>query len=84
MVDVPTSQAMPKTAIKSPRALSLGGSGRKISLQCRRPRFDPWIGKIPGWKKWQPIPLFLPEEFHGQRSLVGYSSWGPKELDMTE
>ena len=37
-----------------------------------------------GWedpleKKWQPTPVFLPEEFHGQRSLVGYSSWGCKE-----
>ena len=29
-------------------------------------------------------PVFLPGEFHGQRSLAGYSSWGPKELDMTE
>ena len=32
----------------------------------------------------QPTPVFLPEEFHGQRSLVGYSPWGSKELDMTE
>ena len=29
-------------------------------------------------------PVFLPEKFHGQRSLVGYSPWGPKGLDMTE
>ena len=29
-------------------------------------------------------PVFLPGKFHGQRSLVGYSPWGPKELDMTE
>ena len=35
-------------------------------------------------RKWQPIPVFLPGEFHGQRSLVGYSSWGCKELDTTE
>ena len=34
--------------------------------------------------KWQPTPVFLPEKFHGQRSLVGYSPWGPKESDMTE
>jgi len=32
----------------------------------------------------QPIPVFLPGECHGQRSLVGYSPWGRKELDMTE
>ena len=35
--------------------------------------FDPWIGKIPWRKVWQPTPVFLPEEFHGQRSLAGYS-----------
>ena len=45
--------------------------------------FDPWIRKIP-WRKWQPTPVFLPGKFHGQRSLVGYCSWGCKELDMTE
>ena len=32
----------------------------------------------------QPTPVFLPGEFHGQRSLAGYSPWGHKELDMTE
>ena len=37
------------------------------------------------WRKeWQSTPVFLPGEFHGQRSLVGYSPWGCKELDMTE
>ena len=35
-------------------------------------------------RKWQPTPVLLPGKFHGQRSLVGYSTWGPKELDMTE
>ena len=44
----------------------------------------PGSGKSPGRRKWQPIPVFLPGEFHGQRSLVGYSPWGHKELDMTE
>ena len=33
---------------------------------------------------WQPTPVFLPGEFHGQRSLVGSSPWGHKESDMTE
>ena len=47
--------------------------------------FDPWVKKIP-WRrrKWQPISVFSPGKFHGQRSLVGYSPWGHKELDMTE
>ena len=35
-------------------------------------------------KEWQPTPAFLPGESHGQRSLVGYSPWGCKELDTTE
>ena len=35
-------------------------------------------------RKWQPTPVFLPGESHGQRSLAGYSPWGRKELDTTE
>ena len=50
----------------------------------QRSRFDPWVRKIAWRRKWQPTPLFLPGEFHGRRSLVGYSPWGCKELDMTE
>ena len=46
--------------------------------------FDPWVGKIPWSREQKPIPVFLPVESHGQRSLVGYSPWGCKELDMTE
>ena len=38
-------------------------------------KFDPWIGKIPCRRKWQPTPGFLPGKFHGQRSLAGYSPW---------
>ena len=40
--------------------------------------------QIPWRRKWQPTPLFLPGESHGQRSLVGYGPWGCKELDTTE
>ena len=40
---------------------------------CRRLRFDPWLGKIPWRRKWQPTPIFLPGKSHGQRSLVSYS-----------
>ena len=46
--------------------------------------FDPCVGKIPWRRKWQPTPVFWPGEFHGQRSLAGYSPWGCKELDRTE
>ena len=41
-------------------------------------------GEDPWRREWQPIPVFLPGKFHGQRSLAGYSSWGCKESDMTE
>ena len=38
--------------------------------------FDPWVGKIPWRMAWQPTPVFLPGESHGQRSLAGYSPTG--------
>ena len=56
----------------------------KHLLQCRRPGFNPWVGKIPWRRKWQPTPVLLPGKFHGLRSLVGYSPWGHKELGTTE
>ena len=43
------------------------------------PGFDSWVGNIPCKRAWQPTPVFLPGEFHGQRSLAGYSPWGCKE-----
>ena len=49
-----------------------------------RPGLDPWFGKIPWRREWQPIPVFLPGEFHGQRKLAGYSPWGCKESVTTE
>ena len=45
---------------------------------------NPWVGKIPWRRAWQPTPVFLPGEFHRQRSLVGCSPWGLKESDATE
>ena len=41
--------------------------GKEFNSQCRRPGFDPWVGKIPQRRKWQPTPVFLPEKCHGQR-----------------
>jgi len=43
------------------------------NCQCRRRGFDPWVGKLPWRRGWQPTPVFLPGESHGQRSLAGYS-----------
>ena len=60
---------------------------KKVCLRCRRRRrhgFDPWVGKIPWRRAWQPTPVSLPGESHGQRSQAGYSPWGCKESDTTE
>ena len=51
----------------------------RICLQCRRPGFDPWVGKIPWRREKLSTAVFWPGEFHGL-----YSLWGCKELDMTE
>ena len=52
---------------------------KRICQQCKRPGFDPWVGKIPWRREWQPTPVSLPGEFHRQRSLMGYSPWVLKE-----
>ena len=49
---------------------------------------ETWVQSL-GWedpwrREWQPTPVSLPGESHGQRNLVGYSPWGRKELDATE
>ena len=56
----------------------------RVCLQCRRSGFNPWVGKIPWRRKWQPTPVFLPRKSHGWRSLAGYTPWCGKELDRTE
>ena len=52
--------------------------------RSKRHRFNPRVGKIPWRKAWQPIPVFLPRESHGQRSLEGYRPWGHQESDTIE
>ena len=64
-------------------------SGKEPACQCRRHRrcgFDPWVGKIPWRRNWQPVPVFLPGKFHGQRSPAGLQKVHgvAKELDMAE
>ena len=51
----------------------------KNRLQCGRPRFDPWVGKIPWRRERLPTPVFWAGEFHGL-----YSPWSRKESDRTE
>ena len=60
----------------------LKGSVVKNLPAMRVPQVRPW--ELPWRREWLPTPVFLPGEFHGQRSLAGYSPWGLKELDMTE
>ena len=53
---------------------------QRIHLPSRKLRFDPWVGKIPWIRKWQPTPVSLPGKSHEQRSLVIYSPWGCKKV----
>ena len=64
-----------------------GASGKEPTCQCRKHKrhmFSPWVGKIPWRRAWQPMPIFLPGESHGQGSLEGYSPWSHKESDTTK
>ena len=58
-----------------------GSGGKEPTCKARSHKkhgFDPWVGKTPWRRKWQPSVVFLPGESHGQRSLVGYSPWGQR------
>ena len=64
-----------------------GTSGKEPTCQCRRHkkcRFDPGVWTILCRRAWQPTPVFLPGESHGQKGLAGYSPWGCKESNTTE
>ena len=61
-----------------------GATGRThLCRRQKRCRFDPWVGNIPGRRKWQSTPVFLPGESQRQRSQAGYSPWGCKESDVS-
>ena len=62
-------------------------SSKESACQCSshgKCGFDPWVGKIPWRRAWQPTPVLVPGESHGQRSLVGFGPRGRKESDMAE
>ena len=61
-----------------------GSDGKESICNAGDAGFDIWVGKIPWSRKWQPTPVFLPRESHGQRSLVGFSPWGFKQSDKTK
>ena len=56
---------------------------KNLPANAENAEFSSWVRKIPWRREWQPTPVFLPGKSHGQRSLMGYSPWGHKELDMT-
>ena len=60
------------------------GSDSKESVCNVRPGFNPWVGKIPWRRAWQPTPVFLPGEFPRTEEPGGLGPQGRKELDMTE
>ncbi|XP_070324437.1 zinc finger MYND domain-containing protein 12 isoform X1 [Odocoileus virginianus] len=71
-------------SLASPMGFPGGTNGKGPACQFRRGGFDSWVRKIPWRGVWQPTPVFLPGESHGQRSLVVYSPWGRTESDITE
>ena len=79
----PPLPSMLESMLAKRHALMLG-SVLRIFLQCRRPRFDSWVGKIPGEGNGNPLQYSCLENPVGQRSLVGYSPWDHKESDTTE
>ena len=68
--------------INSVRDFPGGTGGKEPVCQCKRGGFNPWAGKISWRRKWQPTQVFLPRKSHGHRSLVSYSPWDHKYLDM--
>ena len=81
-----TTERLNWTELKAGQGFPGGTNGKESTCQCRRCKrlgFHPWVGKTPWSRKRQPIPVFLPGESHGQRSLAGYGPWCLKDLDTT-
>ena len=69
-------KGFPGGSVGKETACNAGSAGRAGS--------DPWVDEIPWRRNWQPTPVFLHEEYHGQRRLVGYSPWSLKESETTK
>ena len=78
MYSLPFTYKPPKVSSGGRGRLPWWLSGKESTCQCRRRGFNPWVRKFPWRRKWQPTPTFLPGKFHGQRTVVVYSSWGCK------
>ena len=73
-----------KQTIGIEAAIVITATFTPCNRRYQRCGFNPWVGEIPWRRKWQPAPVFLPGQFHGQRILVGYSPWDHNESDKTE
>ena len=58
--------------------------GKESTCNAEDPSSIPGSGRSPGQRNDNPTPVFLPEGFHKQRTLLGYSPWGHKQMDTTE
>ena len=73
-----------KSLIELASQVALVVKNLPVNAGDMRYRFDPWVGKIPWWRAWQPTPVFLPGESLRQRILESYHPQGRKESAMTE
>ena len=70
--------------------MCIGGVGFRAGSEVKNPyaaqetQSHPQVRRTPWRREWQLPPVLLPGEFHAQRSLLGYSPWGCKKLDMTD
>ena len=83
------TSCMLRLTSKVPKILLLLPPGQSKEPACqlrrhKRHRFTPWVRKVPWRRAWQPTPVFLPGDSHGQRSLEGCSPWGRRELGTME
>ena len=71
-----SAQATGLQPVRETRGFPGGSDGRGPACQCRRPRFNPWVGKMPWRRRWQPTPVFLPGESSGTEEPGGLQSTG--------
>ena len=74
---------MTQQAVKDPPAMQETACNARDHLQCRRCWFNPWVGKMPSTRKWQPTPIFLPGKSHSRGAWCSAVHSVTKELDLT-